>query len=78
VATDRQMKETDKKFGEFTNRFGRMVEYMVMSNLLVKFKTLGFTFEVTTQNYEIVDAKQHLYGSGCLSRKRRQGYDCFT
>jgi hypothetical protein len=60
-ATARQMKETDKKFGEFTNRFGRMVEHMVVPNLLTKFKTLGFTFEVATQNYKIADEKNNIF-----------------
>ena len=46
--TDGQMKETDrrleKKLSELGDRFGEMVEYMVMPNLLVKFKELGFIF----------------------------------
>jgi hypothetical protein len=61
AATAKQMKETDKKFGEFTNRFGRMVEHMVVPNLLAKFKTLGFTFEVATQNYKIADEKNNIF-----------------
>jgi hypothetical protein len=59
--TDRRMKETDKKVGELTNRFGRMVEHMVVPNLLTKFKTLGFTFEVATQNYKIADEKNNIF-----------------
>ncbi|MDR3338234.1 MAG: hypothetical protein LBT16_13630, partial [Treponema sp.] len=31
--TDRQMKETDRRVGEMTNRFGEMVEYMIVPNL---------------------------------------------
>ena len=42
--TDRQMKETDKKLGKLGDRFGEMVEYMVMPNLLEKFRELGFVF----------------------------------
>jgi hypothetical protein len=61
AATTRQMKETDKKFGEFTNRFGRMAEHMVVPNLLAKFKTLGFAFEVATQNYKIADEKNNIF-----------------
>lgn len=41
---EEQMKITDKKFGELTNRFGEMVEHMVLPNLLTKFDELGFTF----------------------------------
>jgi hypothetical protein len=55
------MKETDKKVGELTNRFGRMVEHMVVPNLLAKFKDMGFTFEVATQNYKIADEKNNIF-----------------
>jgi hypothetical protein len=61
AATDRQMKETDKKVGELTNRFGDMVEHMVVPNLLAKFKTLGFTFEVAHKNTEIKDEKNKIF-----------------
>jgi hypothetical protein len=60
-ATGRQMKETDKKVGELTNRFGTVVEHMVVPNLLVKFKTLGFTFEVAHKNTEIKDEKNNIF-----------------
>jgi hypothetical protein len=55
------MKETDKKVGELTNRFGDMVEHMVVPNLLVKFKALDFTFEVTHKNTEIKDEKNKIF-----------------
>jgi hypothetical protein len=61
AATDRQMKETDKRVGELTNRFGEMVEHMVVPNLLAKFKTLGFTFEVATRDYKIADEKNGIF-----------------
>jgi hypothetical protein len=32
--------ETDKRAGELTNRFGTVVEHMVVPKLLEKFKTL--------------------------------------
>ncbi|AEF84179.1 conserved hypothetical protein [Treponema primitia ZAS-2] len=38
------IKASDKKMGELTNRFGEMVEHMVLPNLLTKFDELGFTF----------------------------------
>jgi hypothetical protein len=59
--TSRQMKETDKKVGELTNRFGDMVEHMVVPNLLAKFKALGFTFEVATRDYKIADEKNKIF-----------------
>jgi hypothetical protein len=43
-AVARQMKETDKRLGKLGNRFGEMIEHMVMPNLLTKFKELGLTF----------------------------------
>jgi hypothetical protein len=59
--TGRQMRETDKKVGELTNRFGDMVEHMVVPNLLAKFKSLGFTFEVAHKNTEIKDEKNKIF-----------------
>jgi hypothetical protein len=55
--TDRQMKETDKLVGAITNRFGDIVEHMVMPNLVAKFQDLGFTF-TKASNVKISD-KQH-------------------
>jgi hypothetical protein len=50
-ATDRQIKETgqqikatDKLVGELSNRFGEIVEHMVLPKLDEKFNMLGFTF----------------------------------
>jgi predicted RNase H-related nuclease YkuK (DUF458 family) len=53
--TGRQMKETDKKVGELSNRFGESVEYMVVPNLVKKFKKLGFVFEKAHRNTQIED-----------------------
>jgi hypothetical protein len=61
AATDRQMKETDKKVGELTNRFGSVVEHMIVPNLLIKFKALGFTFEVASRNVKIADEKNNIF-----------------
>jgi hypothetical protein len=55
------MKETDKRVGELTNRFGTVVEHMVVPNLLDKFKTLGFTFEVAHKNTEISDRTNNIF-----------------
>ncbi|MDR2433153.1 MAG: hypothetical protein LBD47_01120, partial [Treponema sp.] len=42
--TDRQIKETDKRLdkqlGKLGSRFGEMVEYMIVPNLLAKFRDL--------------------------------------
>ncbi|MDR1410817.1 MAG: hypothetical protein LBI91_01270 [Spirochaetaceae bacterium] len=59
--TARQMKETDKRLdkqlGKLGNRFGEMVEHMVMPNLVTKFDELGFTF---TKAYRtIITDKEH-------------------
>jgi len=39
-----QRDEFNKRFGEFTNRFGEVVEYMIAPNLLKKFKDYGLIF----------------------------------
>ena len=54
---DREMKEFNKRFGELTNRFGDMVEYMVLPNLVTKFEELGFTF--TKANRTEIKDKEH-------------------
>ena len=42
--TDRQIKEFNKRFGDFTNCFGEMVEHMVAPNLRKEFAELGLIF----------------------------------
>jgi hypothetical protein len=58
--TDRQMKETDKRVGAITNRFGEMVEYMIIPNLVVKFDELGFTFTKANRT-EIRDREHNIF-----------------
>jgi hypothetical protein len=58
--TDRQMKETDRRLGKLTNRFGEIVEYMIVPNLVAKFWELGFEFEKTHRDTEIVDRKHDI------------------
>ncbi|GHV80405.1 hypothetical protein AGMMS49944_21960 [Spirochaetia bacterium] len=60
-ATGRQMKDTDKRLGELGNRFGEMVEYMVVPNLVVKFRELGFEFEKTHRDTAIKDPKHDIF-----------------
>jgi hypothetical protein len=58
--TDRQMKETDRRVGALTNRFGEMVEYMMLPNLVAKFDELGFTFTKANRT-EITDRKHNIF-----------------
>jgi len=64
--TDRLMKETDRKMekrakrldkqlGKLGGRYGEMVEYMVVPNLLKKFRKLGFVFDKAHQQTKIED-----------------------
>jgi hypothetical protein len=54
------MKETDKRVGAITNRFGEMVEYMVLPNLVAKFDDLGFTFTKANRT-EIADREHGIF-----------------
>jgi hypothetical protein len=58
--TDKRMQETDKRIGKLTGRFGEVVEQMMAPNLAAKFRDLGFEFEKTTRNTEIVDRKHDI------------------
>ncbi|MDR1654629.1 MAG: hypothetical protein LBR96_01425 [Treponema sp.] len=58
--TARQMQATDKWIGELSNRFGDMVEYMVLPNLVVKFEELNFTFTKANRT-EIKDRKHDIF-----------------
>ena len=71
--TDRKFQETDRKFhetdwefqetkriiGRLGNRFGEMVEHLVVPNITNKFKELGFTFEQVSKDHRITDASGH-------------------
>ncbi|MDR2618432.1 MAG: hypothetical protein LBC62_06140 [Treponema sp.] len=50
-------KEIARRMGELTNRFGDMVEYMVIPNLVAKFEDLGFTF--TRANRTEIKDREH-------------------
>ena len=62
--TDRQMKETDrrldKQLGRLGDRFGEMVEYMVMPCLVEKFRALGFVFTKAYPRATIEDEKNNI------------------
>ncbi|MDR1970876.1 MAG: hypothetical protein LBQ46_03040 [Treponema sp.] len=60
-ATNEQMKATDKRIGELTNRFGEMVEYMIVPNLVAKFHEMGFEFEKTHRDTEIKDREHNIF-----------------
>jgi hypothetical protein len=60
-ATDRQMKETDKRVGEITNRFGDMVEHMVVPNLVTKFNELGLPFTKAYPDAKIADKEHDIF-----------------
>jgi hypothetical protein len=59
--TGRQMKETDRRVGALTNRFGEMVEYMVIPNLLAKFGELNFTFTKAYPDAQIADPEHDIF-----------------
>jgi hypothetical protein len=58
--TSRQMKETDKRLGELGNRFGEMTEYMVLPNLVERFKDLGLTFSDVSRNRKITNEEHRI------------------
>ena len=50
---DRRMKETDRLIGKLGNRFGEMVEHLVVPNIKEKFNALNFNFDKISQNVKI-------------------------
>ena len=52
-ANAEQMKDTDRRVGELSNRFGEIVEYMIVPGLVAKFRELNFEFEKTSRDVEI-------------------------
>ncbi|MDR0457156.1 MAG: hypothetical protein LBH20_10795 [Treponema sp.] len=63
--TERQMKESaqrlDRQLGKLGNRFGEMVEYMVVPNLISKFHELGFVFEKAYRDTVIKNQTNNIY-----------------
>ena len=59
--TERMVKEIGKRFGDFTNRFGEMVEYMVAPNLQDKFSELGLDFPEVGNDIKIKDKKNNIF-----------------
>ena len=70
--TDRQLRENaerqkeradrlDRQLGKLGNRFGEMVEYMVMPNLVKKFRELGFGFTIASPHATIEDEENNIF-----------------
>jgi hypothetical protein len=63
--TKRQMNESaarlDKQLGKLGNRFGEMVEYMVMPNLVKKFREMGFGFTEAYPHSVIEDRENNIF-----------------
>jgi Holliday junction resolvase-like predicted endonuclease len=66
--TDRQMKETreqmkenDKKMGFLSNRFGELVEHMIVPNMIEKFNAMGFNFIQADGDRVIKDRKNGIF-----------------
>jgi len=60
--TSRQIEAVNKKFGEFTNRFGEIVEHMVAPNLREKFSEIGLEFNVAASTAKFYgDRKEVLF-----------------
>jgi hypothetical protein len=51
-------KETAKQLGNLGNRFGEMVEYMIVPNLVTKFNELGFPFTKAYQD-TVIEDREH-------------------
>ena len=59
--TDRQIKEINKRFGDYSNRFGEVVEYMIAPNLREKFRELGLNFPKANRNTNVSDHKNNIF-----------------
>jgi hypothetical protein len=51
-------KRLNKRLGNLSNRFGEMVESMVVPNLITKFRALGFVFD-KAYRYATIKDKEH-------------------
>jgi hypothetical protein len=58
--TDRRMQETDRRISKLGNRFGEMIEYMVLPNLVDKFRELHFVFTKIHHDTTIKDEKNKI------------------
>ena len=51
-----EMNETKRIISKLGNRFGDMIEHMVVPNITKKFKELNYTFEQVSKDHKISDA----------------------
>jgi molybdopterin converting factor small subunit len=58
--TGQQMKETGRRLGELGKRFGEMVEFMVLPNLVARFRELGYDFNTAFPNPLITGSKNEI------------------
>jgi hypothetical protein len=54
--TRRAVKEASRIVGDLGNKFGKLSEYLVVPNMLEKFKALGYKFTRVSRNIKILDA----------------------
>jgi hypothetical protein len=59
--TDRITKENAKIIGKLGNRFGEMVEHMVMPNLVKEFREMGFGFTEAYPHAVIEDKENNIF-----------------
>jgi hypothetical protein len=61
----REMKESserlNKQLGKLGGRFGEMIEYMVLPNLVQKFRDLGFVFTKAYPEADITDRENNIF-----------------
>ena len=55
-----QIKEIGKRFGDFTNSFGDVVQHMIAPNLLDKFQEMGYEFEEASNKVKIHNKKKDI------------------
>ena len=53
--TEQKMKETDRQIGKLGNRFGDLVEHLVVPGIVEKFNALGFHFIDVSQSRKYKD-----------------------
>jgi hypothetical protein len=58
---NRQMKEYNKRFGDFTRRFGEVVEYMIAPNLCDKFREMGYDFSQSNSGTRVEDYTNNIH-----------------
>jgi predicted AAA+ superfamily ATPase len=50
-----RMKKTDRLIGKLGNRFGEMIEHLIVPNIKEKFRALNMNFDHISQNHKITD-----------------------